>query len=177
MPPASSLPPANPAPSASGTEHVVKSGDTIGALATKYHVTAKAILEANPNVNPKNLKVESKLTIPAPAPAAAGAGTPPTVAESGTGAGAGASAQAPAAGAAVAAGEVYIVKQGDTLAKIAGKFGVSVKQLRAVNKLKGDRIVAKQKLTIPAKSAAPASPSASAASGAAAPARAAASTN
>ncbi len=155
LPPVVTLPPANPSGAVQGTEHAIKAGDTIGGLATKYHVTAKAILDANPNIKPKNLRIDEKVTIPAPVAAS----TPAT----GGAAGGTAGGEVPAAGAGAAAsasGDVYIVKQGDTLAKIAGKFGVSVKHLRAVNKLKGDRITAKQKLTIPAKT--PAAPSAAA---------------
>ncbi|AAC06844.1 LysM peptidoglycan-binding domain-containing protein [Aquifex aeolicus] len=44
---------------------------------------------------------------------------------------------------------VYRVKRGDSLIKIAKKFGVSVKEIKRVNKLKGNRIYVGQKLKIP----------------------------
>lgn len=153
LPPITSVPApgAAPAPSAQGTEHVIKKGDTIGALARKYGVTEQAIIDANPQSKPRNLKIDEKLVIPAPTPAAPAAAAP--------GAGGSLAAAAPAGG----AGEVYIVKQGDTLGKVAKKFGVTVKQLRAANNIKGDRIVPKQRLNIPAKtSGAPATPAAGA---------------
>src|SRR4029453_13649530 len=46
------------------SEHVIQKGDTIGALATKYGVSVQSILDANPDVKPKNLKVAARLVIP-----------------------------------------------------------------------------------------------------------------
>ncbi len=133
------LPPLTPgtmvAPGGQPTEHVIRRGDMIGDLARKYGVTQKAIFEANPQVNPRNLRIDEKLIIPAPAPVS------PAVAGGSV-----------AASAGPGAGEVYVVKPGDTLGKIAKQFGVSVKALRAENQIKGDRIVPKQKLKIPARS-------------------------
>jgi len=48
-------------------------------------------------------------------------------------------------------GKTYSVKSGDSLTKIAGEFGVTVKALRSENHLKTDKIVVGQKLTIPGK--------------------------
>ncbi|MBL9127620.1 MAG: LysM peptidoglycan-binding domain-containing protein, partial [Verrucomicrobiales bacterium] len=139
--------PTEPPPGAPGaTEHVIKSGDRIGDLAKTYGVTAKAIIDANPTAKPRNLKVGDRLMIPPPTPAA-----PATGATASTGA-SGSAAGTPAAN--PADGEVYVVKQGDNLSKIAKKFGVSVKALRAANQLKNDRLVPKQRLSIPAKTAA-----------------------
>lgn len=121
------------------TEHVIKQGDKIGDLAKVYHVSAQAIIDANPNAKPRSLKVGDRLMIPPP-PAASTTAS----ASSGTG----------TTGAAAAEGDVYVVKAGDNLSKIAKKFGVTVKALRAANNMKSDRLVAKQRLTIPAKPAA-----------------------
>lgn len=142
--PAGGNPPAaGGAPAAHPGEHVIKSGDIIAEIAKKYGVTAQAILEANPGVNPRKLKVESKLHIPAPKPAVAkAAGNGSTPAGNATG------PAAPEAG----VGDVYIVQQGDNLARIAKKYGITVNQLRTANKIKGDRITPKQRLVIPTKS-------------------------
>lgn len=141
--PAATTPAATAAPTGAATEHTIKSGDTVRDLAKKYGVSEKAILEANPTLNPRKMKIDAKISIPAPSATAAAApasrGT--TVAT-----------EAPATG----GGEQYVVKPGDTLAKIAKKFGVTVKQIIAANSLKNDRIVPKQKLTIPAKASTPA---------------------
>ena len=51
----------------------------------------------------------------------------------------------------VARGRTFIwVKSGDTLYEIAGRFGVSVNALKAVNGLSGSSLRAGQKLVIPA---------------------------
>ena len=43
--------------------HIVKKGDTFAELAKKNDMTEKALLEVNPEVNPKKLEVGSKLTV------------------------------------------------------------------------------------------------------------------
>jgi LysM repeat protein len=48
----------------SGTEHVVQKGETLSAIATKYGVTADAIVRANNLNNPNALQIGQKLTIP-----------------------------------------------------------------------------------------------------------------
>ena len=48
----------------SGGEYAIQKGDTIGALAKKNHTTTKAVLAANPGVNPNRLKVGQKIKIP-----------------------------------------------------------------------------------------------------------------
>lgn len=118
------------------SEHIIQKGDTLGALAKKYKVTEKALIEANPTVKPRSLKIQDRLVIPAPA-------TPAPAAASSGG--------AEAAAAPGASGEVYVVKPGDTLARIAKRYGVSLKALRGANNIRGDRIIPKQKLTIPTK--------------------------
>ncbi len=48
---------------------------------------------------------------------------------------------------------IYRVKKGDSLIKIAKKFGVSVREIKFLNNLKGNRIYVGQKLKIPTKRA------------------------
>lgn len=58
-------------PAHADVQHVVARGHTILSIAHRYHVSAKAILEANHLKDPNHLKVGSTLTIPgatAPAP-------------------------------------------------------------------------------------------------------------
>lgn len=146
LPPVTTLPPVGATP-AQGTEHTIRPNDRIADLAKKYNVSESAILEANPTAKPRSLRVGDKLMIPPPTPATAAAPG-----------GAGAEAAPSVGSAAPASGEVYVVKQGDTLARIARKYGISVKQLKSANKLKSDRIVPKQKLSIPPKAAASGTP-------------------
>jgi LysM repeat protein len=143
LPTAVAPPFTEPAPGlAPGQEYVIAKGDTFSSIAKKVSVTVKAIEDANPSAQPTKLKPGQKIQIPAAAPAAPGA---PSV-------------TAPAAGADAAAGgqQVYTVKSGDTLTKIAKQFGTSISAVRSENNLTTDKIVVGQKLKIPAKASAPA---------------------
>jgi LysM repeat protein len=125
------------AAAAGTTDYVIAKGDILEKIASKFHVTVKAIIEANPGIEPTKLKVTQKIHIPAPASPAA-----PTAAGV-------AAAEVPS----VAGEQTYTVKSGDNLTKIATQHGVSVKALRAANALKTDSIKVGQKLKIPAKAA------------------------
>jgi LysM repeat protein len=132
--------PVAPVVPAGAAEYAIVKGDNFSTLAKKFHVTAKAIADANPGVEPTKLKIGQKIHIPAPA-----APTVPTVA--GT--------TAVDSGSAAGGEQSYTVKSGDNLTKIAGHLGTTVKALRAANGLKTDSIKVGQKLKIPAKTSAP----------------------
>lgn len=125
-----------PAPAeASGSEYIVVSGDTLGKIAKKNGVSLKALEAANPDVNPKRLKVKQKLIIPAGGSAPSGiAAAPGELASADTG-----------------TGTSYTVKSGDTLHRIAKRFGTSVKAIEAENNLSTTKIKVGQKLKIPGK--------------------------
>jgi LysM repeat protein len=124
---------------AGAAEYTIVKGDSFSTIAPKFHVSVKAITDANPGVEPTKLKIGQKIHIPAPA-----APTVPTV--TGT-----APVENPSAG----GEQTYTVKSGDNLTKIAGQFGTTIKALRAANGLKTDSIKVGQKLKIPAKASAP----------------------
>jgi LysM repeat protein len=126
------VPPAVPA---GATEYAIAKGDNFSTIAKKFHVSAKAIAEANPGVDSTRLQVGQKIHIPAP-----GVATAPAV--TGT---------APVESSAAGGEQIYSVKSGDTLTKIAAQFGTSVKALRAANSLKTNSIKVGQKLKIPSK--------------------------
>jgi LysM repeat protein len=131
--------PMPPAISAGTTEYAIVKGDKFSTLAKKFHVSAKAITDANPGVEATKLKIGQKIHIPAPAASSAPAVTGTAPLESAT-----------------ASGEpTYTVKSGDNLTKIAGHLGTTLKALRAANGLKTDSIKVGQKLKIPAKASAP----------------------
>lgn len=119
------------------TEYAIAKGDRFSTIAKKFHVSAKAIAEANPGVDSAKLKIGQKIHIPAAAAPAA-----PTAA-----------GVAPVETTSVGGEQSYAVKSGDNLTKIATQHGVSVKALRAANALKTDSIKVGQKLKIPAKAA------------------------
>ncbi len=127
----------NAAPETLGTsEYKVAKGDTFSVIAKKFNVSSRAIAAANPKVDPTKLQIGQTLVIPA-----AGAATSTAV--------------APAQGtSSTSNGQVYTVRSGDNLTKIATNHGVSVKALRSANNLTSDRITVGQKLKIPAKSSA-----------------------
>ena len=134
-------------------QHTVEKGDSFYTLGKKYGVTTKAIETANPGVDAKKLKVGQKLSIP---PASS---TPASTSAPGT-----------TAGTTPETGEpVYVVKSGDTLAKIAKRVGTTVKALKSANNLTTDSIKVGQKLKVPAKAAAPAAEPAAPAPASAAP--------
>lgn len=134
------------APGVGATDYKVVKGDSYSTIAKKFHVTIKAIADANPGVEPTKLQIGQTLHIPAPAAPA------PTAATT-------SSAALPTE---AAGGEqVYTVVSGDSLIKIAGHFGTTVKALRSANDLTTDKIKVGQKLKIPVKTAAaPAVPAA-----------------
>jgi len=124
-----------PAPFTSATEYVIAKGDNFSTIAKKFHVSVKALMDANPGVEPTKLKIGQKISIP---PATA-SGTSSTSS--------GATGSTPGA----PGEQVYTVKSGDSLTKIATEFGTTVKALRSLNNLKTDKIVVGQKLKIPPK--------------------------
>jgi LysM repeat protein len=120
-------------PMAEPKTHVVAKGEVIEIIAKKYGVTSAAVLAANPKVDPKRMQIGTKLVIPAPTATASNTSAP---APSLTG-----------------EPQVYAVKSGDNLTKIAKQFGVTINELRTANGLKTDRLNVGQKLKIPAKMA------------------------
>ena len=120
-------PPIVPMP-AVNQEYTVVKGDSFSTIAKKFPgVTVKQIQEANPTVQPTKLQIGQKLQIPPPAPTA------------------------PAPQTTATGEQLYKVKSGDTLTRIASDFGVTVRALRSANNLTTDRIVVGQELKIPAK--------------------------
>ncbi len=148
-------PPAVPAApvAANATDYVIAKGDTFSSISKKFHVSVKAILDANPSVEPTKLKIGQTIHIPAASTASAAGGAGTTPATNGTS----------------ASGQTYTVKSGDSLTKIAGQFKVTVRSLRSANDLKTDKIFVGQKLTIPSKASASAATSAPASAATSAP--------
>jgi len=118
-----------------GAEYIIAKGDTYGSIATKSHVTVKALEDANPGVDPKKLQIGKKIHIPAqPLPSA-------TTASTGTGA-----VETTSNGE-----KIYTVKSGDMLITIAKNNSTTVKAIKSANNLATDSIKVGQKLKIPAK--------------------------
>jgi len=132
VPPVTPQPPEN-----TETEYVVVKGDTLSGIAKTHGVTLKALEAANPDVQPTKLQVGQKLNIPAGGTTAMSE----TMTTSGEAGGE----------------EIYVVKSGDTLTKIARTHGTTVKALEAANRnVDPQHIKVGQKLKLPAAATAPA---------------------
>ena len=109
---------------------VLKSGDTLDALETKYGVPREQLLAANQMTSPAQLKPGKIVVIPRRVAVAPGETLPPAVAAIGP---------APAADAPLrpttmaSAGSTYTVQPGDTLFTVARKNGTTVASLARLN--------------------------------------------
>jgi LysM repeat protein len=115
-------------------EHEIQAGDILSRIAKKYRTTVKDLLEANPGVDPRRLKLGYKLVVPSGTALLAGKSGPAKTQESPTN------------------GKIYEVKAGDSLSAIARTHGVSLSNLRNANNIRSHIIHPGQKLQIPIKS-------------------------
>lgn len=113
--------------------YIVKPGDTLSSIATKYGISWQALAEANKLTSRSTLRIGQELVIPVP-------GSQP--------------AAAPAATAASDAVVKYAVKSGDSLSSIASRYGITWQELAAANGLTAQsRLNVGQQLIIPGKGA------------------------
>lgn len=128
--------------------YVVKKGDTLAKIAKNLGVKESDLKAANPQVkNFNRIFVGQKLNLPAGA--AAGKASTPKVSDNG--ANAGATATVPADG-------IYTVCAGDSILKIAKRFGVKGDDIRRWNDLSSDKLVVGQKLRVKGDAAAVSKP-------------------
>jgi LysM repeat protein len=119
--------------SAEPYQYVIQSGDTLFSIATRFGVSANAILEANTLRNADSLIAGQTLIIPGYQPAAS----------AGTSAGSTQGSTAPG---------VHVVRSGETLSVIAQRYGVTAAEIIAANNLTNPNLVqAGQQLRIPGK--------------------------
>ncbi len=111
----------------SKTKYIVKKGDTLGGIANRYGTTVSKVKEAS-SLKSNKIKVGDVLLIPGNQAA--------TIVE-----------KAPTP---KASGTKYTVVTGDTLGKIASRYGVTVRDLRTANNLKNNNLYVGAKLSIPA---------------------------
>ena len=112
-------------------EHVVRKGDTLGAIARKYSSNVTELRQANNLKNKQLLRVGQSLIIPM-------SGVPPTQVASRT----------TPKGTSGPAAASYTVRRGDTLGKIAARFKVSVESLKTWNQLSSTRLTIGKKLIV-----------------------------
>ncbi len=122
---------------------MIKKGDSLSKIAAKYDLSTRELAALNGIDDPNKIRVGQKLVIPG----ASGDTTPaPKPADK-------PKAKPKAAAVKPASGDVYVVKSGDCLSKIAVAHGCKTKDLKAANKLTSDKIFVGQKLVIPGASA------------------------
>jgi LysM repeat protein len=133
-------------PIASAAKYEALRGDLLPAVSVDYYFAKKQSLgKAAPTV-----LVEPTAT-PTPTPTVTSTATPtPTKTPTPTPTPSKSPSKAPTpAPTPTSTVKTYIVVNGDTLSKIASKFGITVNALKAANKLTGDTIKLGQKLVIP----------------------------
>ncbi|KRF41098.1 lytic transglycosylase domain-containing protein [Terrabacter sp. Soil810] len=128
---------ARPASTTATVIHVVRSGETMSGIATRYGVSLTKLLAANRLANAGLIFVGQRISVPAtPAPPTPAHSTPATPG---------------------GVGSIYVVKAGDSMSVIAQRHGVSLTKLLAANKLAdASRIYVGQKIVIPGTVSAPA---------------------
>lgn len=122
--------PVQPTLPPSTSEYVVKARDTMGQIAKNHGISLATLLQANPGIEPLRMRIGDKIQIPAVAAQSGGAAAieDPNAPNTTT----------------------HVVKSGENLTRIAKTYGVTLKELRAANNLKTDRILVGKKLKIPA---------------------------
>ena len=134
------------------SEYTVRRGDTLSAIA-KHHGISIAQLRAANGMGGDLLQVGQKLQIPgnAPAPTNSTANTTATVASLAPAPASGSNAATPAAAAQTVAAVTEVthrVRRGETLWRIANRYGTSVNTLRSQNSLASDVLQVGQMLRI-----------------------------
>ena len=116
---------AMPSPAGAGagsSTYRVRTGDTLGSIASRHGTSVSALVQINRLSNPNLLRIGQVLKVP-------GAG--------------GSSVKAPAGGA-----RAHVVRGGETLGAISSRYGIKVAQIVAANGLTGDRIYVGQQLRL-----------------------------
>ncbi len=120
---------APPAYSGNTETYMVQKGDILSRLAVDFGTTTKTLISMNNLSNPDVLYVGQELRVPA--------GSRRSSSSS--------SKSAPS----VKKGGDYVIQKGDTLSGIAVAAGVSLNDLRSLNNIQGDRIIAGETISIP----------------------------
>jgi cell wall-associated NlpC family hydrolase len=106
--------------------YIVKRGDSLLAIANKYHISIKDLKEANGLKN-NQLRAGMRLMVPNP--------SLPTTVKPVT--------------AETRSSSKYVVKKGDSVNSVARKYSISQSDLKKANGIKGNKIIVGQILNIP----------------------------
>jgi membrane-bound lytic murein transglycosylase D len=109
----------------------VRSGESLWVLAERYNTTVKELRSLNALGGSERLRAGQIIRVPAPTQVEAPAPPQPSTS-------------------AVAGSRTHLVRRGDTLIGIAGRYGVSLSALREANGMRRDDVIkAGTRLTIP----------------------------
>src|SRR3990170_244812 len=106
--------------------YVVKKGDTLSMIASKYRVSVRELKSVN-DMRDDKVKVGMRLIIPNSNLSKNVESKTPVISDNNN----------------------YVVKKGDTLSMIASKYRVSVRELKSVNDMRDDKVKVGMRLIIP----------------------------
>lgn len=109
--------------------HTVRSGETLGSIARRYHVSVAQLRTWN-DISGSTIRVGQKLRVGGSAGTRVARSDGQTVQRT--------------------AGKTHLVRSGETLSSVARRYGVTVKALMTANDMSSSRLRAGQKLRIPA---------------------------
>lgn len=118
-------PPATPPPPTGSSTYIVRPGDTLGLIALRFGVTIQALAAANNISNINVIYVGQVLTIPG----TVGPTPPPTTPPPTT--------PPPPSGNTIS----YVVQPGDTLGKLAIRYGTTIQAIMAANGLSNPNLI------------------------------------
>ena len=116
-------------PSSAADRYTVRPGDSLHKIAKKYHVSVDTLKEAN-RLDGDSLRPNQVLVIPGGKSAKKNAEKSVIKKKTGTDA------------------TVYVVKEGDTLARVSEKTGVPAAEIRKINGLRSSKLKARQRLAL-----------------------------
>ena len=120
-----------PVSQANTDSYIVQKGDILSRLAADFGTTTKTLISMNNLSNPDVLYVGQELRVPAGSRKSSS------------------SSSSSKSYSSVKKGGEYVIQKGDTLSGIAVAAGVSLNDLRSLNNIQGDRIIAGETLAIP----------------------------
>lgn len=121
-------------PETLGDHHLVKAGETLYSIARRYRLTVEDLSDWN-NLKSTNIKVGQKLTL-----ISDGQATENTEKQEN---------ELSQASLRPVVSKFHIVQKGETLYRIAKKYGVTLDSIRKLNGIQGDAIQAGQKIELP----------------------------
>jgi len=129
---------------AGASSYSIQKGDSLSKVAARAGVSVREIQELNNISDPNKIRIGQKILLPAHAKS-----LPSSSAASSSASKSSAKSTSKSSAPAKASGDSHTVQPGDTLGKLASRYGTSVAAFKSVNNLKSDTIRIGQKLSIP----------------------------